>query len=101
MKSPFQPYLAWISLIFFSIIVIFNGWEVFTKGGWSTTNFIIAYIGIPIYFGLFFFWKIFKKTKWVKSSEADLWTGKAAIDAEVWPEEHPRNVFERFWFWVA
>lgn len=101
MKSPLQPYLAWISLIFFSIIVLFNGWEVFTTGGWSTTNFITAYIGIPIYFGLYIFWKIFKKTKWVKSTDADLWTGKAAIDAEVWPEEHPRNMLEKIWFWIA
>lgn len=28
-RSPFQPYLAWIALVFFSIIILFNGFNVF------------------------------------------------------------------------
>jgi amino acid transporter len=59
------------------------------------------YVVIPIYLGLFLFWKLYKKTKFVKASEADLWTGKAALDAEVWPEQIPRNFIERIWFWIA
>lgn len=94
-KSFGQPYTAWTSLIFFSIIIIFNGWEVFTRGNWSVSDFITAYIGIPIFFGLFLFWKILKRTSFVKSRDADLWTGKAAIDNEVWPEQHPRNCKQR------
>jgi yeast amino acid transporter len=34
-KSPFQPYTAWFALCFFAIIIVFNGWELFTTGGWS------------------------------------------------------------------
>jgi len=34
-KSKWQPYTAWISLAYFVIIVLFNGFAVFTKGGWS------------------------------------------------------------------
>ena len=59
------------------------------------------YVVIPIYLGLFIFWKLYKKTKFVKASEADLWTGKAALDAEVWPEQVPRNFLEKVWFWIA
>lgn len=100
-KSFGQPYTAWIALVFFSIIILFNGWKVFTKGNWDVQDFITAYIGIPIYFGLFLFWKIFKRTSFVNSRDADLWTGKAAIDNEVWPEQIPRNFLERVWFWIA
>jgi amino acid transporter len=46
-KSPFQPYVAWATLVFFTIILIFNGFEVFLKGNWNTNSFIVAYIGIP------------------------------------------------------
>ncbi|KAB8338922.1 hypothetical protein FH972_021862 [Carpinus fangiana] len=100
-KSPFQPYVAYFSLFFFTIIILFNGWAVFTHGNWDISTFITAYIGIPIYFGLYAFWKLFKGTKMVNPSEADLWTGKAAIDSEIWPDLQPRNFAERVWFWIA
>ena len=50
---------------------------------------------------LFFGWKFAKKTKFVKPAEADIWSGKAALDAEVWPEQVPRNTLEKIWFWIA
>ena len=100
-KSPFQPYTAIFALAFFTIIIVFNGFDVFKP--WVLNDFITAYVGIPIYFFLFIFWKIFKRTKWVSPSQADLHTGKAAMDAADlnWPERHPRNVLERVWFWIA
>lgn len=100
-KAPYQPYTTWAGLIFFSIILLFNGWEVFTKGNWNAGTFVTDYVGIPIYFGLYLFWKILKRTSFVKPSEADLWTGKAAIDEEVWIETPPRNIWERIWQWIA
>jgi len=104
-KSPFQPYLAWASLIFFAIITLFNGFYTLpskTKP-FDVNNFITAYVSIPIYFGLYAFWKIFRRTKWVNSSEADIQTGKAALDAadDLWPVRVPRNLAERVWFWIA
>ena len=61
----------------------------------------LSYIGIPIYFGFYLFWKILKRPACVKPHEADIWSGKAAIDAEIWPERVPRNFLERVWFWLA
>jgi len=106
-NSKFQPFTAYAALVFFVIIVVFNGWKVFThdavtgESNWSIQDFVTAYVVIPIYLGLFLFWKLYKKTKFVKASEADLWTGKAALDAEVWPEQIPKNFLERIWFWIA
>lgn len=56
---------------------------------------------IPVYLGLSIFWKLFKRTKFVKPSGADIWTGKAALDAEEWPSVIPKNMIERIWFWIA
>ena len=39
-KSPYQPYVAWVALVFFSLVLLFNGWEVFTTGGWTAKDFI-------------------------------------------------------------
>lgn len=61
----------------------------------------LSYVGVPIFFVAFIFWKVFKRTKWVKPSEADIWSGKAAIDNEFWPEQVPRNFLEKAWFWLC
>lgn len=104
-KSPFQPYLAYGALIFFATITLFNGFYTFpskTKS-FDVNDFITAYVGVPIYFGLYAFWKIWKRTKWLGAEEADIQTGKAALDAadRHWPERVPRNWGERVWFWIA
>ena len=100
-KSPFQPYTAYFALVFFAIITLFNGFYVF--GPWERDFFITSYVGIPIYFVLYAFWKIFKRTKWVNSAEADIFTGKAALDAADahWPDRTPKNMLERIWFFIA
>lgn len=105
-KSKWQPYTAWIAFVYFALIIVFNGFKVFTqtKGGWGSdqlTSFFTAYVGVPIFFLLYAFWKIFKRTKFVNPAEADIWSGKAALDAEVWPEQIPRNALEKFWFWLC
>lgn len=46
-RSPFQPYLAWSSLVFFAILLVFNGFPVFMSGKWNISDFFVAYIGIP------------------------------------------------------
>lgn len=103
-KSIGQPYTAWIAFVYFGLIIFFNGFKVFTQTPWGSdqlTSFFTAYIGVPIFFLLFAFWKIFKRSKMVNPAEADIWSGKAALDAEVWPEQIPRNIIERFWFWLC
>lgn len=102
--NRFQPYLAWAALVFFMIVIVFNGFQVFMitpENPFNSTKFVTAYIGIPIFVVLFLFWKIVKRTKFVKPESCDLWTGKAAVDAEYWPERKPRNFLERIWFWIA
>lgn len=100
-KSSFQPYTAYFALGYFAMITLFNGFYTFKP--FSINDFATSYVGIPIYFILFAFWKIFKRTKFVRPGEADIFTGKAALDAADahWPERKPRNIVERIWFWIA
>jgi amino acid transporter len=46
-RSPFQPYMAWMALVFFSTLTVFNAFKVFFEGNWNVRNFIVTYIGIP------------------------------------------------------
>ncbi|PPJ58222.1 hypothetical protein CBER1_10215 [Cercospora berteroae] len=99
-RSPFQPYLAYFGLGFFLIVTIFNGFDSIA-GGWDYQGFLTSYIGVPAFVALFVGWKVLKRTRMWKLDEIDLFTGKAAIDAEEWPLRKPRNVVEKGWFWVA
>lgn len=62
-KSPFQPYAAWVGFIGASLLVLINGFPVFLKGNWSTSDFIAAYIGIPIFVVPILIWKVVHRTK--------------------------------------
>ncbi|WVQ84525.1 hypothetical protein IAT38_006679 [Cryptococcus sp. DSM 104549] len=75
-KGRFQPYAAWVGAIGSLIITIFSGFSVFLKGNWNASNFIANYIGIAIYIVPFVLWKIFKRTKFVRASNMDLWSGR-------------------------
>lgn len=92
---------------FFLIVIFFNGFFVFMTGNWDVNDFVTSYVGIPIFFALYLFWKLAIMRDWkfwspaVKPESADIWTGKAAIDAEYWPERLPRNFLEKVWFWIA
>jgi len=103
-KSVWQPYTAWFAFVYFALVITFNGFKVFTQTPWGSdelTSFFTAYIGCLIFALLFGFWKLFKRTKAIKPADADIWSGKAALDAEVWPEHVPRNAIEKFWAWLC
>ncbi|QPC59182.1 hypothetical protein HYE67_001413 [Fusarium culmorum] len=98
-KAPFQPYLAWFSMFYFGVIIVFSGFWTFTP--WNANSFVTTYIGIPLIAILFCFWKFFKKTKWVLSTEADLYRDKAAIDAIIWEERKPTTIWGKAWDWLC
>lgn len=102
-KSPFQPFLAYFSIVFCLIVAFFNGFDAFFPGKFSAKTFVPPYIDIPIFLSLFLGYKLVKKTKSVKLAEMDLWSGKAEIDRlePTWKVPKPRNWLERVWFWIA
>ncbi|ORY13157.1 amino acid permease/ SLC12A domain-containing protein [Clohesyomyces aquaticus] len=103
-RSPWQPYTAYCALGYFILIIIFNGFKVFTQTPWGSdqlTDFFTAYVGVLIFFLLYGFWKILKREPFVNPANCDIWSGKSALDTEVWPEENPRNFIEKIWFWIA
>ena len=86
-KSPLQPYLAYFAICSCSVVAFFNGYDCFFSGKFSAKTFVPPYINIPIYLCLLLDYKFSKRTKMVKLSEMDLWSGKAEIDRQepFWP----------------
>ncbi|KIW71391.1 hypothetical protein PV04_03565 [Phialophora macrospora] len=99
-RGRFQPYLAWSSLGFFVLLIIFNGFAVFTHGNWDVQKFVVAYIGIPIYIILFFGWKLLKKTKIRAPGEVDLSGGRPETEMRH-VASAPKSRLEKLWQWAA
>jgi amino acid transporter len=81
------------ALAFSIIIAFFKGFALFCYRStgraagnknpkFDTSTFVTTYLGIPLYFIMFFGFKFLKGAHWVKPETADLYSGKARIDAE-------------------
>lgn len=89
--APLGVWGSWGALIFSCLIAFFKGFALFcykktaAKGitpvfDWRT--FITTYLGIPLYIIMIFGYKFIMKTKTVQPHTADMYGGKARIDAE-------------------
>lgn len=77
----FQPYSGWIGLCGMIVTVTCYGYTTFLPGYWDVGTFFSYYTMLllaPLTYGG---WKIVKRTKFVRSSEADLVWDKPVIDA--------------------
>ncbi|MCJ1441225.1 MAG: hypothetical protein MMC23_001711 [Stictis urceolatum] len=87
-RSWLQPYAAYYALSGTFVMTFVSGYTVFLPGNWDVPNFLFSYTMIAVCPLLFVFWKWFKKTKWVKSHEADLYKDLEEI------EEYTRSFVE-------
>lgn len=70
-KGYFQPYMAWFCVIFFTIILIFNGYTCFIPT-FSVSDFFASYVTLLVIFVAWAAWKVIKRTKMVPLDEMDL-----------------------------
>ncbi|GAA5821567.1 hypothetical protein JCM11251_000911 [Rhodosporidiobolus azoricus] len=98
-KSPFQPYTAYIGFIGSGIIALVSGFSVFLKGNWNANDFIASYIGFVLFIVPIVGWKIFKRTKFVRARDMDLFSGR--LDGSKLPEPKvPVTAWEKFVDWL-
>ncbi|KAI7317751.1 amino acid permease [Hortaea werneckii] len=130
-RTPLQPYATQFTLFLITVLTLTNGFQAFFPGNWSASNFLAAYITIPIFFGLYFGHKIWMSTyhvmkerswdghfqagpmakAWVghfmkfghKVQDIDCLTGKREMDELEAMDVPPvaKNWLEKFWFWLA
>lgn len=75
----FQPYCAYIGTTWMVVIVFTYGYACFKP--WSVGDFFANYLMLLLAPCTFTFWKLFKRTKFVKPHEADLVWEKPIVDA--------------------
>ena len=57
-RTPLQPYATQFTLFLITVLTLTNGFQVFFPDNWSVSDFLAAYITIPIFFGLYLGHKI-------------------------------------------
>ncbi|KAM0464747.1 hypothetical protein ACHAPV_002583 [Trichoderma viride] len=103
-KTPFQPYTTYFALFIISILTITNGFQIFIGDNWNVSDFIAAYITLPIVLVLYLGHKIWKRTPLcIKTSEVDVITGKKEMDEMEAMDQPPvaKNWLQKVWFWLA
>lgn len=90
-----QPYCAWAGMILMILTVLFYGYTTFLPGYWTVSLFFSYYLMVGVCPILYVFWKVVKKTKFVKASEMDLVWERPTIDAyEASFDEPPLGFWE-------
>ncbi|CAM9011906.1 unnamed protein product [Wickerhamomyces anomalus] len=84
-KFKFGVQAAWFSGIASLILLLTGGFKNFVHGDFLISSFFSSYFIIPLSWGLFFFWKFFKKTRYYRPHEVVL--APLFKDVEENPEE--------------
>ena len=102
-RTPLQPYFTYVVLFLILILTLTNGFQVFI-GKFVVSDFIAAYITLPIFLALYLGHKIWYRTPWfTKLEQIDTITGKREMDevAEMEVVREPKNLWQKLWFWLA
>lgn len=103
-KTPLQPYATWCMLGVITILTLTNGFQIFFPKEWNVSDFLAAYITIPIFLVLYLGHKLFYRTPFlIPIPSIDVITGKQEMDELEAMDRPPipRNVLEKAWFWLA
>lgn len=103
-KTRFQPYFTYIVLGVVSILTLTNGFQVFFPSNWAVSDFLAAYITIPIFLALYLGHNLwFRMSFYIRVENIDVVSGKKEMDelcaGDVDPV--PKNVWQKMWFWLA
>ncbi|GAA6027826.1 hypothetical protein JCM8097_001735 [Rhodosporidiobolus ruineniae] len=103
-RAPFQPYASYIGLFIFCVVILTQGFYVFLKDSWSTADFVVNYIALPMFVVAYVGWKTFKRTKFVRLEQMDFQTGRRELDQMAEDEAakfRPATTwYGKVWDWV-
>lgn len=91
--STLQPYLSIWGCVWCVIFILVNGYAVFFS--FDASDFLVSYINIPLFIGLYVFWKVFKRTQIWKPHEMDFVTGIPSMEETETPEVPPVTFLEK------
>ncbi|KAK2742726.1 hypothetical protein FQN55_007667 [Onygenales sp. PD_40] len=79
-----QPYTAWFALVGTFVMTLVLGYNLFITGQWDITSFFTNYTMVGFFPVAFVFWKIVKRTSYVRPGMADLNLGTTKDDIDLY-----------------
>ncbi|TXT13175.1 hypothetical protein VHUM_01576 [Vanrija humicola] len=70
--NSWTVYSSSASLALCALLLLTNGFSAFTKGNWSASTFVTAYVDLAVIAVLFVFWKLIRRTKAVRLQDIPL-----------------------------
>ena len=101
-QSPYrnfiQPYGAWTAMVAFTMLCLINGFTVFFPQNWSASGFLTAYVGLPVFFVMYFGHRIWaRRDKWAHDPrDIDMFTGLQEVEDAELPYK-PRQGLGKLW----
>lgn len=89
----FQPYGAYIAIFVQGIVFLFAGYRSISP--WDPTGFVTSYLMQMVAPALFFGWKFFKRSKYIKPEDVDLVWERPLVDAYESSCSEPPTTFWR------
>ncbi|KAK4090036.1 general amino acid permease (agp2) [Purpureocillium lilacinum] len=83
-RGYLQPYAAWYALCATLVMTLVLGYNVFIDGEWDITTFFTSYTMVGLFPAAFVFWKVVRRTKYVRPGTADLQLGTTKSDIDLY-----------------
>ncbi|TFK52732.1 general amino acid permease 1 [Heliocybe sulcata] len=91
--SSLQPWLSFWGVFWTSLFILINGFEVFWH--FNPSDFLTAYINVPLFFCLWLTWKLCKRTRMWRPHQMDFTTGIPSEEETEEPEQCPQTMREK------
>ncbi|AAS54039.2 AFR667Cp [Eremothecium gossypii ATCC 10895] len=100
-KAKFMPWAAYYATFFVTVIIFIQGYTAFTPK-FDVTTFFTSYISLFLMLLVFIGCQIYYKCRFLWAVEdIDIDSDRREIDAIVWEEDEPKNIWDKFWSAVA
>ncbi|RMJ08218.1 hypothetical protein BHE90_001551 [Fusarium euwallaceae] len=104
-KTNLQPYTTYFMLVLLILLTLTNGFQVFFPGNFNASDFLAAYITLPIFLALYIGHKIYSRSLRFAYpvEEVDVTTGVKEMEelAALDERPEPKNIWQKIWFWIA
>lgn len=98
-KAMWQPWFSWYGMGFNILIILTQGFTAFMP--WDTSAFFTAYVSLILFVVLYVGHKLVTRCPYVKSTEADLISGRKEVDEMYVEEAKPTTLWGKLLAWLG
>ncbi|CAI4702727.1 AAC_HP2_G0043260.mRNA.1.CDS.1 [Saccharomyces cerevisiae] len=99
-KAKLMPYGAYYAAFFVTVIIFIQGFQAFCP--FKVSEFFTSYISLILLAVMFIGCQIYYKCRFIwKLEDIDIDSDRREIEAIIWEDDEPKNLWEKFWAAVA